>query len=98
MVSRKTERSNQYTFFMGGLTEEEQMYKDYYETDIENEQEDEKINEMTDQVALAYSGDFAHKLYDFQEMDLLHDNSEFIDDVVDKKIFKYKYRIANDDL
>lgn len=45
---------------------------------------------------MAQSGDFHHKKFDFQEDYLIHEASESIDDVIDKKIFKYKYRIAND--
>lgn len=42
MQERKQERWVQnYTYFFGGLTEEEQQYKDYFQTDIENDPEDE---------------------------------------------------------
>jgi hypothetical protein len=36
MLERKRERwVENYTYFFGGLTEEEQMYRDYFETDLE---------------------------------------------------------------
>jgi hypothetical protein len=46
MLDRKRERwTENYTYFFGGLTEEEQMYRDYFETDIEQDPEDEHIEE-----------------------------------------------------
>ena len=42
MLDRKKERwIENYTYFFGGLTEEEQQYRDYFQTDIENDPEDE---------------------------------------------------------
>jgi len=36
MLERKSQRYlNSYNYYFGGLTEEEQMYRDYFETDIE---------------------------------------------------------------
>ena len=36
MLERKRERwTENYTYFFGGLTEEEQQYRDYFETDLE---------------------------------------------------------------
>jgi hypothetical protein len=40
---------NNYTFFYGGLTEEEQKYRDYFETDLEKYPEDEKVEELLDE-------------------------------------------------
>ena len=49
MLERKNERSTQnYTYFFGGLTEEEQMYRDYYQTDIEEDPEDDAVEELVD--------------------------------------------------
>lgn len=42
-----------YTYFFGGLTEEEQQYRDYFETDIENDFEDEGLEEFLDKATLA---------------------------------------------
>ncbi len=98
---RMTERKNgrwldNYTYFFGGLSEEEQMYRDYFETDLEEYPEDEDVDEKLDELNMADQGDFNFKHYDFLESTLENDATETIEDVVDKKIFKYKYRMAND--
>jgi hypothetical protein len=98
---RMTERKNKrwldhYTYFFGGLSEEEQMYRDYFQTDLEEYPEDEAIEEKMDEMSLASTGEFAFQNFDFMDLEYDHDATETIEDVVDKKIFKYKYRIAND--
>jgi KaiC/GvpD/RAD55 family RecA-like ATPase len=37
-----------YTIFSSDLTEEEQRYRDYFETDLQNYREDERIEEFLD--------------------------------------------------
>ena len=65
MLDRKRERwSENFTYFFGGLTEEEQQYRDYFLTDIENDPEDAYIEEFFDTKELAESGQFNPKLYD----------------------------------
>jgi hypothetical protein len=57
MLERKRERwTEHYTYFFGGLTEEEQQYRDYYETDIEEEPEDEYQDEKYDEALIAAEG------------------------------------------
>ena len=47
MLSRSNKRwDSSYTIFTGDLTEEEQRYKDYYETDLQDYREDERIEEV----------------------------------------------------
>ena len=42
MIERKNERwSKNYTYFFGNLTEEEQQYRDYFETELEHDPEDD---------------------------------------------------------
>lgn len=67
MLDRKSQRYlNTYNYFFGGLTEEEQMYRDYFETDIEqNPETPEQVAEQLDELSLASTGDFAHKRFDF---------------------------------
>ena len=97
MLQRKRERwAHNYTFFSGSLTEEEQMYRDYFESDIEEDPEDEKMEELNDEFALASSGEFRHKNFDFVETGLKYLPHENAEDLVETKIFKYKYRLAND--
>jgi hypothetical protein len=46
---RRTRWTDNYTYFFGGLTEEEQQYRDYFETDIEEDPEDDVIDEHLDE-------------------------------------------------
>ena len=41
----KTRQIDNYTYFFGNLTEEEQQYRDYYETDLEEDPDDELMEE-----------------------------------------------------
>jgi len=98
MLDRKADRwSNHYTYFFGGLTEEEQMYRDYFETDLEVDPEDEHVEEFFDTQQILSSGEFDHKRYDFIETSLLQEPHENYEDLIEHKIFKYKYRQANFD-
>jgi hypothetical protein len=97
MTERKRERwVSNYTYFFGDLTEEEQMYRDYFESDLEQDPENEAINEKFDEKDLAENGEFAHRRFDFVETSLFHEPHENFEDLVEQKIFKYKYRQAND--
>lgn len=99
MLERKRDRwTDNYTYFFGGLTEEEQMYRDYFQTDIEQNPEDEVADEFRDEITLAESGEFDFKRYDFQEMAMAHEPHEGFDDIIDQKLFKYKYRMNNDSM
>jgi hypothetical protein len=86
---------NNYTFYFGGLTEEEQKYRDYFETDLEKFPEDEKIEEQHDEMELL--GEEAYKLenYDFQEMYTKNPEDDQTS-YVEKKLFKFRYRRAAD--
>jgi hypothetical protein len=46
---------------------------------------------------IAAEGNFNTKRFDFVETSLITEPHETMDDVVEKKIFKYKYRICNDE-
>lgn len=98
MLERKRERwTENYTYFFGGLTEEEQQYRDYFQTDIEENYENDRQEEEVDEEEIARSGDFQFKKYDFVETSLLDEPHENFEDLVEHKIFKYKYRMCNDD-
>ena len=45
---------------------------------------------------IAAEGEFQHKRYDFIETSLSEEPHETFDDVVESKLFKYKYRMCND--
>jgi len=98
MLERKRQRwTENYTYFFGGLTEEEQLYRDYFESDLERDPEDDLVEEMLDERAIAAEGQFQFKKYDFVETSLQSEPHETMEDIVDSKIFKFKYRMCNDD-
>ena len=48
MLERANKRwDNAYTVYSDDLTEEQQRYKDYFETDLENYREDERLEEVS---------------------------------------------------
>ena len=98
MIDRKKKRwVENYTYFFGGLTEEEQLYRDYFETDLEADPEDAFVEDFIDAKAIAEEGQFQFKKYDFVETSLQTEPHENYEDLVEHKIFKYKYRQCNDD-
>ncbi len=57
MLEKKRERwVKNYTYFFGNLTEEEQQYRDYFETDVEFDLEDDYIEEKMDELHIAEVG------------------------------------------
>lgn len=71
MLDRKRERwTENYTYFFGGLTEEEQLYRDYFETDLENEPEDSYVEDLFDRREIAAGGDLDPKRFTFIETGL----------------------------
>ena len=74
------------------MTEEEQQYRDYFESDLENEPEDEFLETMRDESRIAKSGEFDPKLYDFIETAMISEVHENFQDIIEDKIFKFKYR------
>lgn len=99
LLEKKKDRwSSNYTYFFGNLTEEEQQYRDYFQTELEIDPEDDYIDEKFDEMHLAALGDFNPKLYDFVDYTHKNDPHENFDDLVEQKIFKYKYRQNADDV
>lgn len=93
MLERKKKRwVENYTYFFGGLTEEEQMYRDYFQTDIENDPEDSYVEDFLDQGELAESGEFDPAKFDFVDTALYMEPHENYESFTEDKIFKYKYR------
>lgn len=83
-----------YSFFTGGLTEEEQKYRDYYQTDLELNPELEVLEEMVDKQEQIDNDQNRLQRFDFQEMYSVNpedDQSSFLN----KKIFLMKYRQFN---
>lgn len=93
MLDRKRERwTENYTYFFGGLTEGEQNYRDYFETDLEEDPEDSFIEDLIDKAEIAESGDLNPKRFDFVEIGLEETPHENFEDIIEDKIFKFKYR------
>ena len=95
MLERKAIREkDNYTYYFGGLTEEEQMFRDYYESDLENDAypDSEKIAEVKTENMLRASGDFDLSKFELLDPYLPSERHEHIDDIIGKSIFKYKYR------
>jgi len=66
MLTKKSERWNKnFTYFFGNLTEEEQQYRDYFETELELDPEDDYIDEKFDEMHIAATGHMNPNLYDF---------------------------------
>lgn len=99
MLERKDQREkDNYTFYFGGLTEEEQMYRDYYETDLEDGAypESEAFNKIKDDQVLRSSGDFDLGHIQLIETTTINEKREQVDDIVGKMLFNYKYRNVAD--
>lgn len=93
MLERKQERwTDNYTYFFGGLTEEEQQYRDYFQTDIEDDFEDENLEDFNDAAAIASEDHFNPARYDFIETSLQDEVHENFEDIIEDKLFKYRYR------
>lgn len=98
MLDGKRERwTDNYTFFFGGLTEEEQSYRDYFKTDYEMDPDDEHVEGFIDDRVLAAEGQFNPGLYDFVETSHKTEVHENYEDLIEEKLFKYKYRQNADD-
>ncbi len=96
MLDRAGERwQSNYTFFYGGLTEEEQKYRDYFETDLEAYPEDEEIESKLDENEIFGRGDYNLDKYDFQEL-YTRQPEDDATSYLEKKAFKFKYRRAKD--
>lgn len=97
MLKRIDERYQQNVIFFNDMTEERAQYNDYYETDTEMEKEN-LLPENVDLDFVVQSRD-SNKLsnFDFHE----RYTSAFEQDaqsLLEKFIFKYKYRMARDDV
>lgn len=97
MLERKSERETEnYTFYAGGLTEEEQMYRDYYESDLEEFPDEEFYNEKLDSNIIASRGEFKLDKYDLAEENTLNYSRTPVESILESLIFKHKYRDVSD--
>ena len=57
MLERSSKRwDNAYTVYSNDLTEEEQKYRDYFETDLQNYREDERLEEVPVLLVSSWTG------------------------------------------
>lgn len=96
MLERKNQRTKEnYPFYFNGLTEKEQMYRDYYESDLEEFPDDNMYNENLDKSLIASSRNFDMDNYLFAEENSLTPKSP-VDGFIEKNLFRYKYREISD--
>lgn len=93
MLERAEERSNSHTQYIN-TSEKEQMYNDYFESDIDPEEE--LMEEQDDYEELLADGIFNFKNYQFVE-EGLDGTVPAVEGVFGKKIFKFKHRKWNED-
>lgn len=97
MQQRKKLRwDSNYTVFVGGLTEEEAQYRDYFETDLKALPEDEVAEQQVDLDQLLASEEYKLEKYDFQERYLRGTFEEDAAGLAQRLAFKFKYRRAHD--
>jgi len=84
-----------YTVYFGGLTEDEAQYRDYFETDLEANPDNEQLSEHVIQQRILDREEFKLSTFDFQEMHTLM-VQEDASGMVKKKLFEFKYRRAKD--
>lgn len=96
MRARRGERvRDSYTVYFGGMSEEEAQYRDYFETDLEanpdNEFEANYYTEqkVTDQEYMRLEN------WDFQQV-YTHNPEQSSRSTLDRRLFEFKYRRAND--
>eukprot|EP01017_Pseudomicrothorax_dubius_P041046 TRINITY_DN6531_c0_g1_i1.p1 TRINITY_DN6531_c0_g1~~TRINITY_DN6531_c0_g1_i1.p1 ORF type:complete len:592 (+),score=196.83 TRINITY_DN6531_c0_g1_i1:313-2088(+) len=84
-----------YTFFTGGLTEEELKYRDYFETDLELYPENEQFDSKRDFDELLSTNEYRLDQYDFQESYLKSLVEEDASSSLQRLAFRFKYRRAH---
>jgi len=93
MLERKSIREKEnYTYFFGEHTEQDQMFRDYYESDLEEFPDSEVQNELRDDEMLRASGDFDLRFLELVESHIRYKDRLPVEDIIEKSIFKYKYR------
>ena len=93
MNERKAKREqDNYTYYFGGLTEQEQVFRDYYETDIEEYPDNDTLNNLKDEELLRSSGDFDLRFLELVEGQVDFNDRKPVEDFLGKSLFKYQYR------
>jgi hypothetical protein len=93
MLERKAIREkDNYTYYFGEHNEQDQMFRDYYESDLEEFPDSEVQNEMQVDDLLRQSGDFDMRFIELVESHVSYKDRLPVEDIIEKSIFKYKYR------
>jgi hypothetical protein len=82
-----------YTFYHGDLTEEEQKYRDYFETDLEDQPENEALMDKLEFEEIMARPDYNLDRFDFQEM-YTNNPEEDRSSLVERMVFRFRYRQA----
>lgn len=84
-----------YSVYFGGMTEEEAKYKDYFETDLEANPDNEMLEEWETEQRVASQDHMRLEKWDFQET-YTHNPEEAVQSSLQKAMFEFKYRRAKD--
>ena len=97
LLERQAEREkDNYTYFFGGLTEQEQQFRDYYESDLEEYPDNDTQNNLRDEQILRSSGDFDLRFIELVEGQVDYNDRKPVEDFLGKSLFKYQYRKLSD--
>lgn len=86
-----------YTIYFGGMTEKEARYRDYFETDLEVNPENELAEEFFTKNQISDDKYLELERYDFQEM-YTTNPEESGQSALSKQLFYFKYRRSNDSI
>lgn len=97
MLQRKKERLEEsYTIYLIDLTEEEQMFRDYYESDLEEYRDDFQSNIINDESMLASYHDIDLNNFSFIEGSVDLNDYAPVEDHIENLLFKYRYKTVSD--
>lgn len=92
MDQRAEQRWDQaFPVFSGRLTEEEQRFRDYFQTELEDSPLDEEVEQALDRREILSGPEYAFRNIDLQEYDLAEDTNI---GYLEKVLFNFKYRQA----
>jgi hypothetical protein len=96
MLKRQKQRTvDSYTVYFGGLSEQEQMMRDYFETDAKENPEDENALEIEDEEIIRSLDAYKTDKYDFQEL-YTRNATEDASGMEDRLVFRFVNRRAID--
>ena len=96
LLKRQKQRTvDSYTVYFGGLTEQEQQYRDYFETDLKENPEDEAALENEDEEIIRSLDAYKTNQYDFQEL-YTRNALEDASGMEDRLVFRFVNRRAID--